>query len=179
MEISVWIQLFVRAVNSLLSLFASLKNQKNGTNGGASLNAPANAADSTLISKNVTNQAVPLLQITRNPTKATTDAHFGDMVFNGNVLGCTMERIAVTIPEGTYSAHKELSPHFGFETPHLIVPNRTYIEIHPANYPLQLEGCIAIGSAVDGDSLDNSDVAFQKMMAVLPQEFTVSISTQI
>jgi Family of unknown function (DUF5675) len=87
-----------------------------------------------------------------------------------------MERTAVAIPTGIYPAQKEPSPHFGFETPHLTVPDRTYIEIHPANYPLQLEGCIAVGTSIDGDSLDNSDVAFQRMMAVLPQEFTVVVA---
>lgn len=89
-----------------------------------------------------------------------------------------MERTAVCILEGTYPARREMSPHFGFVTPHLTVPNRTYIEIHPANYPLQLEGCIAVGTTIDHDTLDNSRAAFGRLMAYLPQEFTVLVIEQ-
>jgi hypothetical protein len=176
MEYNVWIQLFVQAVNYLLNLLGSSKNQNTQNNGIASPNVPASVADSTSTSKNVASPAQELLKVIRNPQMTTADALFGDMVFDSQHIGATMERTAVAIPEGTYSAQKELSPHFGFETPHLTVPGRTYIEIHPANYPSQLEGCIAIGSTIDGDSLDNSDVAFQKMMALLPQEFIVVVS---
>lgn len=109
----------------------------------------------------------------------TADASFGDMVYEegelGRQLGVTMERTAVIVPKGTYNAHLEMSPHFGFQTPHIDVPHRTYIEIHPANYPSQLEGCIALGTAKDGDALDNSKRAFDSMMDVLPQEFTVVV----
>jgi len=88
-----------------------------------------------------------------------------------------MERIEVAIPEGIYRSCKEISPHFGFATPHLQVPSRTYIEIHPANYPAQLEGCIAIGTTIDNDSLDNSRAAFDRMMTILPDEFTVKVES--
>ncbi len=69
----------------------------------------------------------------------------------------------------------ETSPHFGFVTPHLTVPGRTYIEIHPANYPAQLEGCLAVGSSIDNDTLDNSRAAFDRLMPLLPHKFTVTI----
>lgn len=85
------------------------------------------------------------------------------------------------IPEGVYIAQLELSPHFGFATPHLQVPGRTYIEIHPANYPTQLEGCIAVGEQIDGDALDNSDSAFSSFVKLLPQNepFLVVVSSSI
>lgn len=89
-----------------------------------------------------------------------------------------MERTAVAIPTGSYSAHLEDSPHFGFPTPHIDVPGRTYIELHPANYPSQLEGCIALGSTIDGDALDNSRAAFDRLMSYLPTDgssFTLEI----
>jgi hypothetical protein len=93
----------------------------------------------------------------------------------------TMERNSVIIPEGVYIAQLELSPHFGFATPHLQVPGRTYIEIHPANYPTQLEGCIAVGEQIDGDALDNSDSAFSSFVKLLPQNepFLVVVSSSI
>lgn len=86
-----------------------------------------------------------------------------------------MERIAVAIGAGSYAARLEYSPHFERQTPHIDVPGRTYIEIHPANLPSQLEGCIAVGSTIDNDALGSSKAAFEKLMAYLPQEFTVTI----
>ena len=97
----------------------------------------------------------------------TQDATFGHLTV-GDFSCYTMERTAVIIPAGDYEARMEFSPHFQEATPHLIVPNRTYIEVHPANYPNQLEGCIAVGSAIDGDALDNSKVAFASLVSLLP-----------
>ena len=170
-------QWFAQGVTFVSNLFASSKNQSASSSGGASLDAPASAAASTLISKSSPLAGAAILKVLRNPAMTTKDALFGDMDYNGERISVTMERTAVAIPEGTYRAHKEISPHFGFATPHLQVPGRTYIEIHPANYPAQLEGCIAVGTTIDNDSLDSSDAAFQKLMAILPQEFTVIVSS--
>lgn len=107
----------------------------------------------------------------------TTDAVFGSLTFRD--FQCyTMERTAVIIPAGPYNAQVALSPHFGFDTPHLAVSNRTYIEIHPANYPKQLEGCIAVGSQIDGDALDSSRQAFDALIKLLPQQFDVVVSEE-
>lgn len=172
METNVWTQLsaLVAAIVSLLS--KHLPSQPNQSNGGESPNVPEKAADSTSTSLNATS---PVLRVTRNPAMATVDALFGDLKYNEESLGVTMERTAVAVPTGTYNAHLEKSPHFGFQTPHIDVPNRTYIEIHPANWPSQLEGCVAVGSSKDGDALDNSKSAFDRMMEVVPQKFTVII----
>ena len=95
-----------------------------------------------------------------------------------------MERMAVAIPEGTYSAQLDKSPHLGYVCPHLKVPVRDAaaggdagIRIHIANTPIQVEGCIATGTCIDGDALDSSRAAFDKMMAVLPQEFSVTVES--
>ena len=103
------------------------------------------------------------------------DAMFGTMDFNGEKIGVTMERTAVAIPEGTYSALKRFSPHLGMTVVGIDVPSRTDIEIHPANWPCQLEGCIAVGESKDNDALDNSRSAFDRMMATVPSEFTVIV----
>lgn len=114
-----------------------------------------------------------LLKIERKTM--TADALLGEISLNGEFVCYSMERTAVSIPEGLYNAHMELSPHFGFATPHLGVPNRTYIEIHPANYPSQLEGCVAVGQKIDGDALDNSRAAFDTLVSKLPPTFQVLV----
>ena len=178
MEINVWIRLFVQAVTSVLNPSASLSSPKSLSSGGALQNAPANDADSILTSNPVINpvQAKPCtLKIKRNPSLQTKDALFGDMDFNGEGLGVTMERTAVAIPEGVYRGCKRDSAHFDMRVVGIDVPNRTNIECHPANYPSQLLGCIAIGDKQDGDALDNSRDAFDRMMLALPESFSVEI----
>lgn len=173
MEINVWIQLFVRVVTYVSRLFSSSRNLQNQTNGGELQNALENVAGATLTSMSVTNQ----LHVLRNPSLSTTDAVFGHMAFDGQDIGVTMERTAVMIPEGTYRGYKRDSAHFGMRVVGIDVPNRSNIECHPANYPSQLLGCVAVGTSRDGDALDNSDAAFDKMMETVPEEFTVVVES--
>lgn len=98
------------------------------------------------------------------------------MSYNGEFICYSMERTAVAIGVGSYAAHLEYSPHFERQTPHIDVPERTYIEIHPANLPSQLAGCIAVGSTIDNDALDNSRAAFERLMTYLPQKFTLLVT---
>jgi hypothetical protein len=172
METNVWTQLFALVADIVSLLSKPSNNPPSQSSGGASPNVLEIPAASTSTSKSATS---PVLRVIRDAKKTTTDALFGDMTYNNKWLCFTMERTAVAIPEGTYNAHLEMSPHFGFVTPHIDVPQRTYIEIHPANYVSQLEGCVAVGSAIDGDAVDNSRRAFDSMMSVLPQEFTVEV----
>ena len=88
-----------------------------------------------------------------------------------------MERTAVAIPEGVYCGYKRDSAHFDMRVVGIEVPNRANIECHPANTPSQLLGCIAVGSRIDNDALDNSRSAFDKMMLAVPEKFTVRISS--
>jgi hypothetical protein len=175
MESSVW-QLIVRVVGYLLSLLPSLKNLVALPNGGASSNAPANAVASTLTSSSAISQPQDLLQIKRNPSRATTEALFGDMVFDGNRICFTMERKAVAIPEGIYQGYKRWSRHFEMTVVGIDVPNREDIECHPADFPAQVAGCVAVGLEAHDDRLYNSKSAFDSMMAVLPSQFTVVVS---
>ena len=117
-----------------------------------------------------------LLQIKRNQSRETTDALFGDMAYDGRRLCFTMERKAVAIPEGIYRGRKRDSPRFGMRVLGIEVPSRTDIEVHPANYPRQLGGCIAVGESIGNDALDSSRAAFGAMMSSLPEEFTVVIA---
>ena len=68
---------------------------------------------------------------------------------NGNIA--TLERPWVNnainiscIPEGTYKVKRDNSGKFRYYSV-TNVANRSLIEIHPANYPNQLAGCIALG----------------------------------
>jgi Family of unknown function (DUF5675) len=171
---NVWTRLSAWAVGSVSSLFASSRSLRSQDSGGASPSAPARDASSTSISTSATSR---LLRIQRNPSLQTTDALFGAMDFNGVAIGVTMERTAVAIPEGTYRGYKRDSARFGMRVVGIDVPNRTDIECHPANFPRQLDGCIAIGETKDGDAIDNSRSAFDRMMAVVPEEFTVEVSS--
>lgn len=171
METNVW-QLFVRVVTLALNQFGSLNNLRNQPSGGLLQNVPAPTAASTVISSNV-----EILSVIRNPKLSTMDALFGEMVLNHNRIGVTMERTAVAIPEGTYRGYKRDSAHFDMRVVGIDVPNRSNIECHPANQPSQLLGCVAVGESKDGDALDNSRSAFDRMMEIVPEEFTVVVSS--
>jgi len=57
------------------------------------------------------------------------------------------------IPEGTYETGWRESPRFG-ETWHIqSVPARTFILIHVANYPKDVQGCIGLGMSLMGDKI--------------------------
>jgi hypothetical protein len=172
MEAPVWIQWFAQVAAFVSSLFASSSKTPAPSDGGASRSALESGAISTSTSLSPT-----ILAVIRDPALATNDALFGTMEFDGRRLGITMERTAVAIPEGTYQGCKRWSQHFGMTVVGIIVPSRTDIECHPANLPSQLLGCIAIGESKDGDALDNSRAAFDGMMAAVPKEFTVEISS--
>ena len=78
----------------------------------------------------------------------------------------------VCIPEGTYFVEKYFSPDHGFDVLLLKdVPNRTSIEVHPANWAINpdtkkvyLLGCIAPGTSKDPNVVYNSKVAFAAVM---------------
>ncbi len=154
----------------MLSLLEFLNSLLKLVSGGQSPGAPMTAASSTS-----TSDSPFLLTITR--TTKTADALFGDLTIGNDLICHSMERTAVAIPEGSYTAHLRFSPHFGLTLPGIDVPNRTDIEIHPANYPSQLLGCIAVGESIDGDALDNSRAAWDSLMTLLPQSFLVIVKS--
>lgn len=175
---SVWIQLFAQAVSFISNLLKSSSNPKHQSNGGASPSVPVNAADSMLILPNV-----PTLVITRNPKLETTDGVFGEMVLQNELVGYTAENKAKMILAGVYNAKLDLSPRLRYVCPHIAVPERDKaaggdagIRIHILNAPCQSEGCVGVGTAVDGDAVDNSRAAFDALISKLPSAFLVNIS---
>ena len=174
MEANVWIASFVRAANSLSSLFASWKNPSVASNGGELPAAHASDAASISTLRNMI--------VTRNPKLITSDGVFGTMTYNSEFICDTVENKAKMILPGTYTAKLDASPRLGYVCPHIAVPERDKaaggdagIRIHILNEPCQSDGCIGVGTAVDGDAVDTSRVAFDLMMSKLPPSFTVTI----
>ena len=85
------------------------------------------------------------------------------------------------IPRGTYKAFKRNSPKNGLVVEFRSVTDRSNIQIHSGNYTRQIEGCVLVGSSItflDGDSVPdvaNSKQTLDKLLALLPDEFEVSI----
>lgn len=96
--------------------------------------------------------------------KRTADGIFGELSLDWNPFTCfTVENLIKEIPIGDYDVVQQYSPHFNRLMPHIIVPDRTFIMIHWANYPSQLEGCIAVGDKEEPDAVDDSIVTFNRL----------------
>lgn len=108
----------------------------------------------------------------------TTDGIFGKLYING-VFECdTVESLIHALPANTYTLSLYNSPDHGCICPLLDTSaiGRTYCEIHIANFPSQLLGCIGLGSSIDGDGVDSSGIAFQTFMKKfkLPADITIT-----
>jgi hypothetical protein len=116
----------------------------------------------------------------------TIDGIFGQLSLDWNPFTCvTLERLVKSIPIGIYDLTFDYSPHFNRIMPHIIVPSRDAaaggdagIRIHWANFPAQLDGCIAVGTAVDGDSIDESVVPFNQLYAILNMQAGLKIEVR-
>jgi hypothetical protein len=112
------------------------------------------------------------------------DGLFGEMLWDGETVGMTVENRFNAIPEGLYSAKIDMSPRLGYKCPHIRVPSRddraggdAGIRIHIANFPHELLGCIAPGKAHIENMVTESRTTFTAMMARLPDNFSVEITS--
>ena len=106
----------------------------------------------------------------------TDKSTIGDIRFDG-VLFCKCLELScrkanpegkMAILPGRYQVVITKSPKFGYFTPELLdVPSRSGIRIHTANFPEQLEGCIAPGFRSDTDAIYDSKAAYNKVFAEL------------
>jgi len=87
-----------------------------------------------------------------------------------------------SIHPGLYKAHKYFSPSFNREVILFKdVPGRTWIEIHHGNFTRQVKGCVLVGDGIkfidedDIPDVTNSVNTLDKLLAILPDEFEVSI----
>ena len=79
------------------------------------------------------------------------------------------------IPAGTYRITLYPSPHFGRLIPLLNdVPGRSTIEIHWANKPTDLKGCIGVGTMRSADAIWNSREKFDEIWPLIQ----ASVNTQ-
>jgi len=79
------------------------------------------------------------------------------------------------IPAGTYPVTLEMSPKFGFVTPHVNdVPGFTEIEIHIGNFPKDTEGCCLVGFSRAEDFVGDSREAFAALMAKLVEPISIT-----
>jgi hypothetical protein len=109
----------------------------------------------------------------------TADGIFGVLSLDWNPFTCvTCENLKDAIPAGLYSVEFTYSPAFNRIMPLIDVPGRTGIRIHWANFPSQLLGCIAVGTNVDGDSIDESLLPFNKLYSIISMKAGLQIDVR-
>lgn len=123
-------------------------------------------------------------------TKRFNDCTLGRLTTDFNSFQCwTLElpdennqQNISCIPAGVYRAFKRYSPSKQYDVIQLQdVPNRSYIQIHPGNFTRQILGCILPGMSIkhiDDDGVPDiagSEMAFEKLMQMTPDEFDIEI----
>lgn len=107
--------------------------------------------------------------------KKTDKSTLGNIFIDGAFQCYSLERaindpVHKAIPEGTYDMEWYDSPHNHLVVPLLKnVPGRSMIEIHPANLPQELEGCIAPGQSVGEDTVFQSRNAWAALVGLMHQ----------
>ena len=134
------------------------------------------------------------ITLTRNKGQMGKYGTFGKIDANGfksNTMEPSPTAEHPCIPKGSYVCKLGVSPHFwethtdyGFGRGVVYhvqnVPNRSHILIHAANWPSQLQGCIALGSAVYGKEgymgiLSSKPAVKAFMEAMKGQDFILNI----
>jgi hypothetical protein len=126
------------------------------------------------------------MELLLNRQKPTEQSIPGELFVGGDHECWSLENRDLSIPPGRFPVTMYRTPNFAAFKNHLPpewdhtvpllqgVPNRTSIEIHPANVPEQLHGCIAPGETHAADFVGASGIAFmalwRQIRAVLPTE---------
>jgi hypothetical protein len=110
----------------------------------------------------------------------TNQSTIGELCIDGEHECWTLEPTSrqgngpVCIPAGRYEILMQWSTRFKIDTPHIQnVPGRTFIEIHPGNFPKDTHGCILPGVTKDTDSVGNSREAYLKLVNKIEQNLSV------
>lgn len=121
-----------------------------------------------------------------NRLRTSDDGTFGEILRHGlrKVVTCELpwndniHRVSC-IPKGTYNVTRFNSPSKGDVFLLHDVPNRSMIEIHPANVPTELLGCIAPGlefGEINGKpAVLSSKLAFKMLWDTLPESFQIEV----
>jgi len=105
----------------------------------------------------------------------TGDGIFGVLTLEGNPFTCfTVENLLKAMEPGTYQMEFNYSPKFNRTMPHILDRVRddmaggdAGLRIHWANYPNQLDGCIAVGDKEEPDAIDNSITTFNRLYGII------------
>ena len=101
----------------------------------------------------------------------TSEAIIGDLTVNGVFECFILENKHKAIEAGKYLVTLTYSPRFKRFLPLINgVPNRMGIRLHAANYPEELEGCLAPGTHHENDFVGNSRAAMQALYTKLQRE---------
>lgn len=104
------------------------------------------------------------LRLIREPNGPNST--FGVLLIDGFFVCHTLENSLKIIQAGTYEIELYPSPKQKMVVPQLTGTSpRENIQIHPANWFYELEGCIAPGLTRQNDMLLNSRVAFNLIMS--------------
>lgn len=96
------------------------------------------------------------------------NALLGQFLLDGHPFAFTVENNERRIPAGVYPLTLKYSPKNQRIVPWLEdVPDRECVEVHPANWPKELDGCIAPGLESWPDGVGHSIAAFETLMKVL------------
>lgn len=92
----------------------------------------------------------------------------------------SLENASCLIPAGVY----RLSLYYSVRNKRIVpllhdVPGRSYIEIHPANVPRELAGCLAMGVGRGMNAIDHSVVAIETLVKILKPQLTVGHRCEI
>ncbi len=131
---------------------------------------------------------ITLRQITLRRVYQSSLGVFGVLLDGDQQLCRTCERpwldnqVGVScIPTGSYRFTRYESPTKGRVWITQDVPGRSNIELHSANWPYQLEGCIAVGDDFIRDAnmtitgVADSKATMAKLYDELPDEFTLIV----
>ena len=127
------------------------------------------------------------MMITVVRTNKTTDGCFGNLMIDIDPFKCvTLENLLTLIPAGVvYDVLFMWSNDFQQIMPHVIVPGRTAIEIHWANYVIdpqnakhiELKGCTALGTTTElaADCIDESKDAWIRFAQAITDQPSIKI----
>ena len=105
----------------------------------------------------------------------------GELYLNGKFFCYTLEREGVAIPLGVYQVLLNQSPKFRKLMPLLVgahVLARWGVRMHCGTKPADSDACVLVGLAKlpNGSKIYKSQVAFEKLMGVLLDFATVSLT---
>lgn len=106
---------------------------------------------------------------------------FGELFSpNGDFICFTLENYKKAIKFGRYNTDFTFSPRFGRRLPLILVPGRSGIRIHSANYPYELTGCVAPCTDIDALRLrgKQSQLAMGKVLSYV-KDFSAHVPIDI